>query len=385
MKIEGVHFEDADESFPLLLPSRSITIKTDKGTILTPNRGATAYEFNRKKLLPSEISVNNPCTIYSKKFSGGEVSRLLGTNTEFENQVKSIERSDHVSEYSTLHFCSFSIASTSTNGPAPMEILAKDDNLNEFLSSVIDMQVESNHDIISIPHIPLPFSELKKTLKMVNDSVTKLDKQPIFSLDLKYENFASTLQYLADDLQSMAINLIYRKYRQARNNYRELKKYVKRDIAFITTEIERIDIEHSNLSTMHYMPFLGNDLYAVDSPPPNIPKPGQLPKPKNLSNLKIINREELTLTSLNENKIANSTILSELGNPKEDKLEEKLQHLTEAKTDAAKYDIINALTRIHELRVSTHEFELLQTHVGEHSSKEYIKSKTKFEQRLPAP
>lgn len=385
MRIEKVHLENVDDSFTLLSPSRTITIKTDRGSIIAPNRGASAYEFNRKKLLPSEIAINNPFTVYSKKFGGGEISRLLTTNTEFKNQTNSIERADHLTEYSTLHLCALSIASTSTNGPSPMAILSKDDNLNEFLSSIIDMQVETNHDIISIPHIPLPLVELKKTLKTVDETVQKLGKQVFFSLDLRYDNFSELLEYLAIDLQAPILNLIYRKYRDARNNYRELRKYVRKDIAFVTTEIERMDIDHSNLSTMHYMPFLGNDLYSIETPPPNIPKPGKPPKPKNLTNLRILNKDDLTLIPLNDGNIPNSKILSQLGNAVEDKLDEKLKHLTEAKSDSMKYDIINALTRVHELKISTSEFEQFQTHVTEKTSKDYVKSKTNFEDRLPKP
>ncbi|HWP78969.1 MAG TPA: hypothetical protein VNL34_04905 [Candidatus Nitrosotenuis sp.] len=381
MKIEGIHLKEVDDSFSLLSPSRSIEIKTDKGIITTPTRGATYYEFNRKKLLPTEISIDNPFTVYSKKFTGGDVSRLLTTNTEFANQVKSIERADHLSEYSTLHLCSFSIASISTNGPAPMEILSKDDNLNEFLSGIIDMQVETKHDIVSIPHLHLPLDSLKKTLKITNTAIQKLGKQPFFSLDLRYERFPDLLEYVTTDLQANMINLIYRKYRDVRNNYRELRKYVRKDIAFVTSEIERADIDHSNLATMHYMPFLGNDLYAVEIPPPNIPKPGKLQKPKNLSNLKVLNKDELTLVSLNESGMSNSKIIEEVGNT-EDKLEEKLQNLTEAKSDSVKYDIINALTRVHELVVSSQEFDKLQDHVKQRDAKDYVKSKTKFEERI---
>ena len=36
------------------------------------------------------------------------------------------------------------------------------------------------------------------------------------------------------------------------------------DVKNVLTEIERIDFEHQNLSTMHYMPFLGNDMYAIE-------------------------------------------------------------------------------------------------------------------------
>ena len=70
LKIEKVHVAEIDDTLPLLHPTRSIEITTNKGTTITPNRVATSYEFNRKKFLPSEITIDNEVKVYSKKFSG---------------------------------------------------------------------------------------------------------------------------------------------------------------------------------------------------------------------------------------------------------------------------------------------------------------------------
>jgi len=383
LKIEKIRLIEVDDSFPLLYPSRSMEIKTSRGNITTPNRGATSYEFNRKKILPTEISVDNPFTVYLKKFTGGDVIRLLTKNDEFEQQVKLIERSDHVSEYSTLHLCSFQLATSSGTGPAPMTTLSEGNNLNEFLSSIIDMQIQANHDIISIPHFNLSLPMLKKTLKTVDETIQKLGKQPFFAIDLRYPDFAEILKFITDDLQSNFVNLIYRKYVQTRNNYRELKNYARKPVAFLMSDVERIDPDHANLSTMHYMPFLGNDLYAVELPPPNIPKKGEAPKPKNLANLKIFDKGELTIDPLINKTIDSATILSQVGNPELDNLKEKLDNVGEARLDGDKYEIINALTKIHELKTSSAEFSTLQIYVKERSSKNYIKSKLRLESRLP--
>lgn len=383
MKIEKIHIKEIDDSFPLLYPTRSIEITTDKGTVITPNRGATGYEFNRKKILPSEITIENSITIHSKKFTGGEVAKLVSENGEYRKLVNAVDRSDHVTEYSTLHLCSFQLASMAKNFPAPMVTLAREENLNNFLSAVIEMQLEPNHDIISIPHFDLPFSQLQQVLKMTNDSIQKLDKEAMFTLDLRYPQFTELLDYVAEEFQSKIISLVYRKYRDVRHNYRHLRNYARRDIAFLMTEVERADLESTNLSTMHYLPFLGNDIYAVELPPPNIPEEGKPPKPKNPANIKVMNRNELTIESFPTKSTSNTEILEELGNVEYDKLSEKLSNIDQVRTDDRKYDIVNALTRIHELKVSTEEFMLLQEHINDRSSNDYVRKKRSFQSRLP--
>ncbi len=382
MEIEKVKILEIDDSLKLLQPSRAIEIKTDKGTAESPNRCATSYEYNRKAELPTETTIDNPVSVYTKKFTGKEVNDLLTTNIEYGKQLQAIERVDRVTEYSILHVSTFQLYETSQSGKAPLELLSEGDNLNRFLKFLIDMQYEAKHDIISIPALNLPLSKLKNTLKDAHDAIERLGKQSLFSFDLKYQNFSEILEYVTTEFHTNLINLVYRKKRDVPQHYEFLGKFARKDVAFLMTDVSRVDFDHDELSPMHYMPFLGNDLFAIEIPPPAIPKKGALKKDRNIANLKILNKNELTIEPLIRSQITRDQILQQLGNPSNDDLDIRLQSLEEAKTDNDKYKVLNALTRIQELKVSTSEFSILGDHVKERSSKDYVKSKSKLGDRL---
>lgn len=382
MKIEKIHITSIDDSLPYLSPTRTIEIKTNKGTIFTPNRCATSYEFNRKQELPTATTIDNPVTTYTKRLTGKEVKDLLTTNTEYGKLLDSIEKVDRVTEYSTLHLPSIQVYATASKGPSPKQILAEGENLTKFLTMIIGMQDEAKHDIISIPHLDLPISELKIMLKNAKSSIEKLGKQPLFSLDMKYEKFPEVLAYITNDLQSNIINLIYRKKRDVPLHYLTLKDYARKDIMFVMSDVDRNDSSNSELSTMHYLPFLGNDLYSILQPAPAILKPEDRNKPKNIENLKVLDTRDLTVNPLLKKTVTVETIINEIDSKEEKQLRTILENITEARTDNQKYKVVNALTRVHELKSSTKEFSKLHKHVSEGSSKDYVKSKDNFDDRL---
>ena len=201
MKIEKIKVTAIDDSLPYLFPTRTMEIKTTKGTISTPNRCATSYEFNRKQELPTATTIDNPVTTYTKKLTGKEVRDLLTTNTEYGKILDGIEKVDRLTEYSTLHIPSIQVYATSSTGPSPLQIFSEGENLTTFLTMIISMQDEAKHEIISIPHLDLPVTELKIMLKNAKNSIEKLGKQPLFSLDMKYEKFPEVLTYITNDLQ----------------------------------------------------------------------------------------------------------------------------------------------------------------------------------------
>lgn len=382
MKLEQVKIVEIDDSLPLLQPSRIMEIKTNKGTINSPNRCATAYEFNRKAELPTETTIDNPISTYTKKFTGREVGNLLTTNEEYGKQLKAIEKVDRITEYSFLHACTFQLAATSSTGKSPLELLSEGENLQKFLRFLIDMQYDANHDIISIPPLNIPLSMLQTTLKNANNAIEKLGKQALFSLDLRYAHFNDILDYVSNDFQANLINLVYRKRRDVPQHYEHLRNYARKDIAFLMTNVDRIDFDHDALSTMHYMPFLGNDLYAVELPPLAIQKKGAPKRDPNIANLKILNSEDLTINPLINNDVSKEKILDEIGKSANDDLDLRLSNVNEAKTDHTKYKILNALTRIHELKSSTKELTVLSEHVKERSAKDYVKNKKDFQNKL---
>ena len=83
-----------------------------------------------------------------------------------------------------------------------------------------------------------------------------------------------------------------------------------------------------------------------------------------------------------KNTVSVETIIQELDIKEEGDLRNILDNISDVKTDNSKYKVANALTRIHELKGSTQEFLKLTEHVKERSSKDYVQSKNKFDERL---
>lgn len=118
-----------------------------------------------------------------------------------------------------------------------------------------------------VPHLCLPFSDAKKVAR---EAILRLGGQPLFSADVRRLGLGDLLDYLADDMQAAVTNLRYRKRRDVSQHYLHLESLAGRDVAFLMTGVARVDNDHGNLSTMHYMPFLDSDLFAVEAPLPVI-------------------------------------------------------------------------------------------------------------------
>jgi len=290
--------------------------------------------------------------------------------------------------------------------------LRNERNLIRFLKQMIAMQHEAGYGIMSVPYLGLPLAEAKKAAREAGEAISRLGGQPLFSVDMRRPGFEDLLDYLADDMQASLINLRYGKRRDFSQHYLHLERFAGRDVAFLMTGVARADSDHDNLSTMHYMPFLGNDLFAIEAPFPVIPKakkksagPPPLPggsraggpsaggtpprsggvshaKPMNVENLRALHRDELTILPITDPRMSVRAVLDLEGNPVSDDLRLTVRNVKEAEYDMKKYSIINALTRIQELLGSTSEFSKLAGHIRERSSRDYVRGKKDLETRL---
>lgn len=379
MKIDRVKVLEIDDSLKMLQPARTMEIRTDRGSTVTPNRCVTSYEFNRKAEVPASVPISNQVSVYGKRLTGRDVTDLLTTNTWLRGQIRRLEKANRVAAYSVLHVPAFEIARTCSTGPAPMDTLSAEKNLAKFMRLLISMQDEAGCGVISVPHLDLPLGSLKKTLSDAAEAIAKLGRQPLFSADLGYGKFPQILDYLVDDLQSDMIALNHRKRRDFPQHYDGMGSLARKDVAFLMTGIDRMDAEHGDLSTMHYMPFFGNDLMAVETPPPAI---APSDKPKNPANLKALDRDELVLLPVTDDRVSEKNILDRAWDQMPADLRHDISHIDEIRRDPKKYSIINSMTRLQELITSTDEFSALTAHVRERSARDYVASKKNLGQRL---
>jgi len=389
--ITEVKVKDIDYSARYLYPSRIIEIKTKGQDIFTPMRAATAYEYNEKAKVPTEITIDNPVSVSVENLNNIRFEKFLKTNTYFSKLMRKIELYNRLLQYSDLKLFLLKPTTTPKKDPktkeiiidSPMTILKHHTNIREkFLRFLIRLQLEIDLNPITIPFIDLPLQTFQNISLEIVKSLEKINREPLFFIDIKYKEFEPAIDWLVNHLESKAIGLYYRPFRNFPLNYDVLSRYVDVDVAFITTQIRRYDPTHYDISTMHYLPFFGNDIYAVLKPPSYFNRRFGLSELQRdrLRSIRLFDRESLCLKQI---RFASSTI---------NKLEEKyrddvvinsiLKNYQEANEDADKLKILRAFTKINELKESTSEFIRFQEYVRQNSANDYIQQKNVLKRTL---
>jgi hypothetical protein len=192
---------------------------------------------------------------------------------------------------------------------------------------------------------------------------------------MKNPRFTQLVDYLITDLKSSMISLIYRDYFANIHNYEAIFKYADKDVAFLSLQVERFDENRENISTMHCLPFLTNDIYSVEIPPAFGPVKNKKPSTPRLDRVKLFDK-----SSLQVNKIASFYNLEQkMKNEYEDDLIVRsiLENYREAEhdSDIRKIQTLTAFSKVDELKSSSSEFLNLQRFINQESSKDYISEK----------
>jgi hypothetical protein len=167
-----------------------------------------------------------------------------------------------------------------------------------------------------------------------------------------------------------------------------LSEYVDRDVAFIVLNTERADPTNNGISTMHYLPFMGNDVYAVKSPRP--PFSGQKSvgnlskkyKPARKENITFFNHRSLLIEPAQKRISQRETLLGEISETENSFLITMLNDYPNLDNDTNKIDIFRSFSKVHELKSSTNEFLNFQKRVDSNESSEYAKEKNHLELSL---
>jgi hypothetical protein len=188
-------------------------------------------------------------------------------------------------------------------------------------------------------------------------------------------------------LESKAVGLLYKPYRSVAVNYDLLSsRYLDHDVAFISANTNRYDVDFDDVSTMHYLPFFGNDIYAVVRPPPHFPESDdetggkKIVRTPGLRNIRFFSRNTLkvkpVLTSSAE------SILNDFENKDHEVLAPILRNRKEAEEDVDKWRSLSYLSKVHELSTSLVEFESLRKFIDQSDSKDYVKEKPSLQRVL---
>ena len=253
MKIDSIKIKDQDTRFTLK-PTRTGEIKFREGTIETPNRAATLYEYNAKARVPTNILLDNPITMKYNSVSYNSMKRLLTENETFASWYSAQENANYRSQHSLLRFSVFqpTVSYNKKRGTPPaMKILESPNELDKFLDLIIAFQENLQFDIITIPYLNLPISVLIETYKKRTKYIRSIGKEPFFIISLKHNppDFEQLIELFVNDFQSQLIGLVFRRFQYAALNYLALSKYYSKDVLFYCLQTERSDPQFNDISS----------------------------------------------------------------------------------------------------------------------------------------
>ena len=390
-----VKVKTTDTPSPYFYPSRTLEIRVENSRLMTPLRAATSYEYHAKMKVPTANTLESPLMIDVRRVGAVDLQNLLTQNGTYGSMFKKVEQNKRQGQYAKLKLTMFQPTTTPyvekgkskpKKKPSAMDLLKTRATREKFLRFVIKMQIDAQMDLITVPFIKLPFGDMRSMVKDIHRHLTKLSLQPLFFVDLKYAAFRPFVELLVDELKSNAVGLLYKPYRYAAVNYDLLRtEYLDRDVAFFAANTNRYDLDFDDVSTMHYLPFFGNDIYAV-ARPPSIYKSDEATDEKRtdktpgLQNIRFFNRRSLKVKPV----IASNaeSILNDFVNRDHEVLAPILRNRQEAETDLRKWYSLSYLSKVHELSASLVEFESLRKFIDQSDSKDYVKAKPSLQRVL---
>ena len=375
MKLRSV-----DEFSPFLYPSRTVELKTPRGSILTPLRAATSYEYKSKMKTPTAAPIDSPVLINIKKLPPRDLQSFITKNESFGELLRKIGMANRAGQYANIRLALLQPTRTTyeKDGISSMSILQGSTSARErFLRFVVKIQQEAGMDIVTVPFIQLPYATLKKTVTDMHRVLTRLGVEPLFFVDLQYNQFESLIHLLVDELESKLVGLIHRRYADQPIHYDYLRSYYDRNIAFLSVETSRFDENLDDISTMHYLPFLGNDVYAVRVPLPfhnelEIQKPAKQDEPR-LEKIRFFDRQTLKVKPAGL--FDTERVLSDIQYQDQDIIRRMLDNRAEVNGDNSKYQVLNSFSKVHELNTSLLEFGDFRERIRKNETKDYIDEK----------
>ena len=356
---------------------RSLEIRAGDGVVVTPSRCATGHEIGMNARHGLGIDAESRVAVYAKTIYRYDAISLMSStdrSREFVGELKAFN-----AQRVPLSLCSLQIGDIAMG--APNEMLEHGDAQDRLLDVIIESQVMAGYGIVSVPHMGLNPDEargtphaheipqstidggtipvwLERRLHDVRDGLEGRGRLPLFSIDMGYFAFADVLRCLVNDLGSSMVNLLYRSPESAPAAYECLRGYMRRNVAFLVTNVPRVNAAHRQVSAIHSVPFWGGDLMALETKRGF----GYPQRPNDTRKLRVFDSQTAGMCQLCVDDHLVRTIAQEAGVP-EREVRGVFGSLDDAASDHGAYDRINSLLGMHELRVSTHKMAALASSI----------------------
>lgn len=361
-----VKLKHVDDSTPYGYPAKSVEIKTKEGCIITPIRAVTSYEYNQKTLVPSDVVLNDQVSVYFGRYSGQRLEGFLNNDRPFESL------SNHLRIHKERSYSHLNIALLK---PIFNKVKYNDKSIEKFFRLTIQAQILHRFDPISVSIPKIPLTKAKKIMVDINKTVERQNTSCIFFLEMGRE-FPELLNYATNILGQQLVGVYHKRFDRAIQSYEAIRTYHDKDVAFVVANATRYDTRYDDISTMHYMPFLSNDIFTSQVPTPPIVKPDK-PLPDNkarLSGLRLFDRNRLTLDPILNQPNNVDQLLDEIGRTNDHSLRNMLDNWQDAGEpgDDLKLRRLSAFTKIHEAKVSSLEFVKYAKRIRNREIKHYV-------------
>jgi hypothetical protein len=173
----------------------------------------------------------------------------------------------------------------------------------------------------------------------------------------------------------------HKAFSSAAASYTAISRQISNDVAFFSFNVARTYSNTNILSKMHSAPFIGTDVYAIQTPR-FVPNPDEPPKTRTNESIKFFNQSNLLIEPSSIRVKDPEKILDEMGTSMDKDLLNILKNYDSLGSDQNKIKVFDAISKVHELRSSTNEFNTMQKRVKSHESTEYIQEKPYLQSTL---
>lgn len=284
MKINKVSLDGDLDRFG----GRALIIKTDRGSIKTPQRVLTSSEIQYKAKLPFEPTLKNDVSEIVAQFNDKQWDSFMNTNGSFDSRLRRIE------------FYSDKMAYTCTK--LYPQFHSSIDLGESAIKQLLELQRMSKLDFITFPNISSPIQDFEKMAASFSGEVISERREPLIYLDMGLDipifrdRLMALLELSKTDLIH-TIGLIYRPIRKNIQNYRTIWENRESNVFFQMSDVPREFNKTTAVSTMHLLQKWGIDSFSVrigNYVPSRSTEQEPLPKTEALKNTKRFDPDPLT-------------------------------------------------------------------------------------------
>lgn len=376
--LRRIRLKHVDDRSTYGYPTKSVEIRTTQGDILTPSRAITSHEYAQKEAAPTDITLDDNVSLFVDRFNHAKLSRFLTEDGPFEALSNRMRIHNERAQHSFLNLALLKFTTTrAADKKSVTDILNSEKQRETFYRMTIQLQKLMGFDpiTVTIPHIPA--SEAKSLMRETRRVIERDDLSCVFFFELG-RSFPELLGYAVNDLGQQLIGVNYERYTSAVTSYEAMRSFSDKDVAFMVANTSRRDGKFDDISTMHYMPFLSNDLFG-SSTPAWFGGSDDLTPQQRLGSVRIFNKSQLTVNRIMESSFDVEQILKESGRPNEATLYDMLTNFEEAgkPQNAQMLARLRAFTKVHEAKASAKELSDFQKRIKERSTQDYVEETDK--------